>query len=584
MTGSLPGHEALPQGRTPALQGGEASLKRKPKHSRHRGVAVTSQRGDFSMTEPASKELKQRVVELEAEVAKRKLAEKALDAQRQELTSIFDSIDEAIYVCDPESYELLYVNSATRAIFGPDIVGKKCHQALQGLDKPCDFCTNPMIFGENLGNSHVWQFQNKIDGRWYRCIDKAISWPNGRMLRFEIAIDIHDLNLASEAIRESEDRYRRIAEAVTDYIYHVRIEDGLPIETIHGPACVAITGYTAEEFRDNPYLWIQMVHEEARGAVKEQAVHTLSGEKVEPLEHRIVRKDGAIRWVRNTPVPNFDSQGRLLFYDGLIRDITDHKVAEEALRESEANYRLLFSAESDAIVVVDAETMGIVDANEAALSLYGYQRDELLGLRALELSAEPEKTAAHIKKVALGKPSEVFPGPAQRLHKRKNGMTFPAEISSGVYALENRQIVCTIIRDITERKRMEKALETSLHDMELRLEERTDELVKANEKLTQEIEERKRVQKGLWQTETPLHEEERRMEMLKFANDVALKLMHELRNPLVTIGGFSRRISSGDYSEEKLKEYASVILEGSMRLDNVLNEVLAHLRTAAERT
>jgi PAS domain S-box-containing protein len=536
------------------------------------------------MTEPASKELKQRVVELEAEVAKRKLAEKALDAQRQELTSIFDSIDEAIYVCDPESYELLYVNSATRAIFGPDIVGKKCHQALQGLDKPCDFCTNPMIFGENLGNSHVWQFQNKIDGRWYRCIDKAISWPNGRMLRFEIAIDIHDLNLASEAIRESEDRYRRIAEAVTDYIYHVRIEDGLPIETIHGPACVAITGYTAEEFRDNPYLWIQMVHEEDRGAVKEQAVHTLSGEKVEPLEHRIVRKDGAIRWVRNTPVPNFDSQGRLLFYDGLIRDITDHKVAEEALRESEANYRLLFSAESDAIVVVDAETMGIVDANEAALSLYGYQRDELLGLRALELSAEPEKTAAHIKKVALGKPSEVFPGPAQRLHKRKNGMTFPAEISSGVYALENRQIVCTIIRDITERKRMEKALETSLHDMELRLEERTDELVKANEELTQEIEERKRVQKGLRQTETPLHEEERRMEMLKFANDVALKLMHELRNPLVTIGGFSRRISSGDYSEEKLKEYASVILEGSMRLDNVLNEVLAHLRTAAERT
>jgi PAS domain S-box-containing protein len=288
--------------------------------------------------------------------------------------------------------------------------------------------------------------------------------------------------------------------------------------------------------------------------------------------------------VRNTPVPNFDSQGRLLFYDGLIRDITDHKVAEEALRESEANYRLLFSAESDAIVVVDAETMGIVDANEAALALYGYQRNELLGLRALELSAEPEKTAAHIKEVALGKPSEVFPGRVQRLHKRKNGVTFPAEISSGVYALENRQMVCTIIRDITERKRMEEALEKSLHDLELRVKDRTDELVKANEELTQEIEERKRAKKGLQERETRLDEEERRMEMLKFANDVALKLMHELRNPLVTIGGFSRRISSGDYSEEKLKEYASVIFEGSMRLDNVLNEVLAHLRTAAVRT
>jgi PAS domain S-box-containing protein len=536
------------------------------------------------MTEPTSKELKQKVVELEAEVTKRELTEKALSAQGQEFMSIFDSIDEAIYVADPDTYELLYVNSAIQTIFGAGIVGQKCHQVFQGLDKPCEFCTNPMIFGENLGKPYVWQFQNQIDGRWYRCIDKAIRWSNGRMVRFEMAIDIHDLKLAGEALRESEDRYRRIAEAVTDYIYHVRIEDGLPVETIHGPACAAITGYTAEEFRDNPYLWIQMVHEEDRRAVEEQAAQTLSGEEAGSLEHRIVRKDGVIRWVRNTPVPNYDSEGRLLFYDGLIRDITDQMLAEEALRESEANYRLLFSAESDAIVVVDAETMGIVDANEAALALYGYQRSELLGLKAFDLSAEPEKTAAHIKKVALGKPSEVFPGSEQRLHKRKDGMIFPVEISSGVYALKGRQMVCTIIRDITERKRMEEALEKSLQDLELRVKERTDELVKANEELTREIDERKLAKKDSQENEIIWDQEERRMQMLKFANDVALKLMHELRNPLVTIGGFSRRISSGDYSEEKLKEYASVIYEGSMRLDNVLNEVLAHLRTAADRT
>jgi PAS domain S-box-containing protein len=404
------------------------------------------------------------------------------------------------------------------------------------------------------------------------------------MVRFEMAVDIQELKLADEALRESEDRYRRIAEAVTDYIYHVRIEDGRPVETVHGPACVAITGYTAEEFRDNPYLWIQMVHEEDRTSVEEQAARTLSGEKVGSLEHRIVRKDGVIRWVRNTPVPNHDSEGRLLFYDGLIRDITDHKVAEEALRESEANYRLLFSAESDAIVVVDTETMGIVDANEAALALYGYEGGELLELKAFELSAEPEKTAAHIREVALGKPSEVFPGSEQRLHKRKNGITFPVEISSGVYALKGRQMVCTIIRDITERKRMEEALEKSLHDLELRVKERTDELVKVNEELTQEIEERKQAKMSLQENETRLDEEQRRMEMLQFANEVALKLMHGLRNPLVAIGGFSRRISSGDYSEDKLKEYASVIYEGSIRLDNVLNDVLTHLRTAAEGT
>ena len=102
------------------------------------------------MTESTSKELSEKLIELEAEVTRRESAEKALSAQSQELMSIFDSIDEAIYVMDPDTYELLYVNAATRAIFGTDVVGRKCYQVLQGLDKPCDFCTNPMIFGEKV--------------------------------------------------------------------------------------------------------------------------------------------------------------------------------------------------------------------------------------------------------------------------------------------------------------------------------------------------------------------------------------------------------------------------------------------------
>jgi len=135
-----------------------------------------------------------------------------------------------------------------------------------------------------------------------------------------------------EALQESEERYRRITDAITDYIYTVRIREGRSEETIHGPACVAVTGYTAEEFKANPYLWIQMVHEEDRKAVKKQAADTLSGVKVEPLEHRIIRKDGAIRWVRNTPVPYYDTHGELLSYDGLIQDVTERKRVEEERR------------------------------------------------------------------------------------------------------------------------------------------------------------------------------------------------------------------------------------------------------------
>jgi PAS domain S-box-containing protein len=148
------------------------------------------------------------------------------------------------------------------------------------------------------------------------------------------ALDITERKKAEKELRESEDRYRRITEAITDYIYTVTVEDGRPVETIHGPACVAVTGYTAEHFKENPYLWIQMVDEGDRAAVEKLAAQTLCGERVPALEHRIIRKDGATRWVRNTPVLNFDTQGKLLSYDGLVQDVTERKEAEEAVREA----------------------------------------------------------------------------------------------------------------------------------------------------------------------------------------------------------------------------------------------------------
>ncbi|MGD8512761.1 MAG: PAS domain S-box protein [Deltaproteobacteria bacterium] len=146
---------------------------------------------------------------------------------------------------------------------------------------------------------------------------------------------------AEEALGKSEERFRRIAEAITDYIYTVSIQKGRPVETIHGLGCVGVTGYMAEDFREKTNLWIEMVHEEDRKRVEEQAAQILSGVKVPALEHRIIRKDGAIRWVRNTPVLNYDVQGKLLSYDALIQDITERKQAEEALRASEERFRMV---------------------------------------------------------------------------------------------------------------------------------------------------------------------------------------------------------------------------------------------------
>jgi len=129
---------------------------------------------------------------------------------------------------------------------------------------------------------------------------------------------------------------------------------------------------------------------------------------------------------------------------------------EEKLRESEEKYRLLFAAEQDAIVIVDIESQRIVDANDAALAQYGYTKKEFIGSKALDLSAEPEKSTAMISKTA-----KIRKGTVQsnlRNHKKKDGTVFPVEVSAGTFILRNKKMIHAAFRDNTERKRAEESL------------------------------------------------------------------------------------------------------------------------------
>ena len=102
-------------------------------------------------------------------------------------------------------------------------------------------------------------------------------------------------------------------------------------------------------------------------------------------------------------------------------------------------------------------------------------------------------------------------------------------------------------------------------------------------KVAEDITELKEAQKALRESQRQLFEQEKQVEILKFANEMALKFMHELRNPLVSIGGFSERISRGKYGEDKVMEYTGIIYQQAKRLDKALNELLIQLKTAAEK-
>jgi PAS domain S-box-containing protein len=137
------------------------------------------------------------------------------------------------------------------------------------------------------------------------------------------------------ALRESEGRYRLLLESVTDYIYTTLVENGRPVATSHGSGCVAVTGYTSEEYAADPGLWLSMVYGEDRLIVMEQANAVLAGKTPITIEHRIIHKDGRIRWIRNTPVPRHNQEGGLICYDGIVTDITEQKTLEHQLFQAQ---------------------------------------------------------------------------------------------------------------------------------------------------------------------------------------------------------------------------------------------------------
>lgn len=143
------------------------------------------------------------------------------------------------------------------------------------------------------------------------------------------------------SLTDKELRYQRLLEAATDYTYTVMIEDGRPSRTVHSICSSAITGYTPAEYQETPFLWFEMIHEDDRGLVSEQLNTLLAGSEIPPFEHRIIHKNGSIRWVRNTVVPERDDEGRLVEYEALVSDITEVRKAAAKTAKINRAYKTL---------------------------------------------------------------------------------------------------------------------------------------------------------------------------------------------------------------------------------------------------
>jgi PAS domain S-box-containing protein len=294
------------------------------------------------------------------------------------------------------------------------------------------------------------------DGRVFERISKPMlvgGEPTARVWSF---LDVTDRKRAEEALRKSEARYRRIAEGLTDYQYSVDIEDGRAVETTQGPACARVTGYTAEEYAADPYLWIQMVLPEDRERVREHARLILAGEDVPSIEHRIVRKDGEVRWVRDTAIPLKDASGRLLSYDGVISDITERKRVEAALRKSENRIQSIFRAAPTGIGVVRDRIL--LEVNTRICEMTGYRREELVGNSARILYPTQEDFE-NVGREEYRQIAEEGTGSVETRWMKKDGSIIDVLLSSTPIEPSDLSVGVTFAAlDITERKRAEEEL------------------------------------------------------------------------------------------------------------------------------
>jgi len=275
------------------------------------------------------------------------------------------------------------------------------------------------------------------------------------------------------SLKESERRYRRMTETLADCIFTVRAEAGNPVEMRHGAGCLAVTGYTEEEFSADPSLWIDMVAAEDRAAVEDHVRRVSAGEEVPVLEYRIVRKDGKRRWIRNTPVPRREERDRLPVYDGLIQDVTDRKQAEEEIGRAMSLLNSTLEATTDGILVVD-RTGKIVLYNQKFIGLWRIPESVIA-------ARESERVLAFVL--------DQMQNPQAFLDKAKALLDQPADESFHVlefidgrvfesYSQPQRvgdQIIGRVgsFRDVTKHRRMDEALRLS--------EEAAHRLAKENE-------------------------------------------------------------------------------------------------------
>lgn len=301
------------------------------------------------------------------------------------------------------------------------------------------------------------------DGKtyWFEARSSAQRDKAGSIIGFTGVIrDITARKHAEEreqALLDNLEAFRNAVNQAPAVFFRWRIVPGeWPVEMVSEN--VRRFGYEAEEFTSGRVSWPGITHPSDVARLEKEVAELLkSGVRQFHNRYRLITKSGGIRHIEDWNSVIVNEQGQPTHIHAIVLDITQQHREEEKRYESEARYQALFNAESDAIMVFDAESRRFVDINEAAVLLYGYSRSEFLALKQNDITAEPEATEASVKQTIHGNARRID----LRWHRKKDGTVFPVEISPSLFTLGGRKVLCGIVRDISDRLASQEALRES---------------------------------------------------------------------------------------------------------------------------
>jgi PAS domain S-box-containing protein len=278
-----------------------------------------------------------------------------------------------------------------------------------------------------------------------------IRGPDGRVVdMISVIADVTERKRMEAALRESEARFKRLAENAPDVIYRYRVAPDRALEYVN-PVITGIAGYRPEEFYADPDLLSKIMHPEDRHLVDEAVRGELPPGA--PVLMRWFHKDGSLIWTEIRNIGVHDAEGRVVALEGISRDVTQRVKAEETLRQLSA------AVEQSPASVVITDTAGNIEyVNPAFTRLTGYSPEEVKGQnpRILKSGELPRKTYEELWKTITS--GAEWRG--EMLNRKKNGELYweYASISAIVDEQGRPTRFLAVKEDITERKRAEDEL------------------------------------------------------------------------------------------------------------------------------